>query len=185
PDAPWLCVGSIEPRKNHAALLDAYLTYRGLVEEPRPLVIAGGRGWSSQAIHARFDALRDRGVRYLGYVPDEDLPDLYGRAFALIQPSWHEGFGLPVVEAMGFGTPVLCSDIPTLREVAAPAALFFPPHSPDHLAQLMARLEEDPALVSDLSRRSADRAGAFSWQKTAAAAVAFYRHICETVPPLR
>lgn len=178
-DAPWLCVGSIEPRKNHSALIDAYLAYRDLVSNPRRLVIAGGQGWSNEGIHDRIRNAANEGIEYLGYVPDEELPELYSGAFALVQPSWHEGFGLPVIEAMGFGTPVICSDIPTLREVAGDAAVFFPPGDPAMLAKAMARLDDDPNLAKQLSDKSAERSADFSWEKTARQAVAFYREILQ------
>lgn len=173
--APWLIVGSVEPRKNHAAALDAFEAYLERSAYRRPLVIAGGRGWKSDALHDRIAALASRGapVRYLGYVSDRQLAELYAGAFALLAPSWHEGFGLPVVEAMGFGLPVLAADRTSLPEVGGSAGRYFPPDQPAVLAHLMLALETDPANHARLAATSLARSADFSWAATAKSVLEF------------
>lgn len=177
-DAPWIAVGSIEPRKNHAVLLDAYDRYARAVPQPRRLRVIGGRGWKSEALHARFQAIASEGrIDYAGYLPEPELARAYRSAFALVQPSWHEGFGLPVVEAGAFGLPVIASAIPSLRETAGDAALFFVPSSAEALAAQMIRLHLDAALERDRSQASLHNGRRFDWGKSAATALEFYRSL--------
>ncbi len=173
--APWLVVGSLEPRKNHAAALDAYEIYHEHSTLRRPLVLAGGRGWKSAALHARLDEFKARGfpVRYLGYVPDHELAALYASSYALIAPSWHEGFGLPLVEAMTAGLPALASERASLPEVGGSAAIYFPPESPAALADAMLALENEPAAYLPRSAASLERSQAFSWAGTAKSVLEF------------
>jgi glycosyltransferase involved in cell wall biosynthesis len=173
--APWLVVGSLEPRKNHAAVLDAYEIYRAQAPRPRPLVLAGGPGWKSAAVQRRLAALRDRGapVNYLGYVPDSELAALYATSFALIAPSWHEGFGLPLVEAMTAGLPVIASERASLPEVGGRAALYFPPESPAALADAMLTLDSEPGAAASRAAASRERSLAFSWAATAKSVLEF------------
>lgn len=177
--APWLIVGSVEPRKNHAAALDAYEAYLARSTFRRPLVIAGGRGWKSEALHERIASLAARGVpvRYLGYVPESEFAALYAGAFALLAPSWHEGFGLPVVEAMGFGLPVLAADRTSLPEVGGDAGRYFPPDRPEVLAHLMLALESDPANHARLAAASLARSADFSWAGTAKSVLEFVERL--------
>ncbi|MBS0630715.1 MAG: glycosyltransferase family 4 protein [Verrucomicrobia bacterium] len=177
--APWLIVGSVEPRKNHAAALDAYEAYLAQSALRRPLVIAGGHGWKSDALHGRIAALAGRGVpvRYLGYVPERELAALYAGAFALLAPSWHEGFGLPVVEAMGFGLPVLAADRTSLPEVGGSAGRYFPPDQPELLARLMLTLEAEPASHARLAAESLARSADFSWAATAKSVLEFVERL--------
>ena len=173
--APWLVVGSLEPRKNHDAALDAYELYLAQSPRPRPLVLAGGSGWKSETVQRRLAALRDRGapVTYLGYVPDSELAVLYASSFALIAPSWHEGFGLPLVEAMTAGLPVLASERASLPEVGGRAALYFPPESPAALADAMLTLESEPGTSASRATASRERSRAFSWAATAKSVLEF------------
>lgn len=168
-DAPWLMVGSVEPRKNHAGALDAYELYVDRSERPRPLHLLGGRGWHSEAIHHRITAMRRRGLRvsYRGYVDDPTLRAAYRTARALLQPSWHEGFGLPVLEAFSQRLPVIASDRGSLPEVAGDAALLCSPGNPAQWAEQMLALDSDPGLVKRLVEAGGRRAEAFSWEKTA------------------
>jgi len=174
PDAPWLVVGSLEPRKNHAAALDAYELYHAEGGR-RPLVVAGGPGWKSADLHARLADLAARGrpVRYLGYVTDEALAGLYASAFALITPSWHEGFGLPLVEAMTAGLPVLASERASLPEVGGRAAIYFPPESPAALAAAMRSLDAEPATRAARAAASLERSREFTWAATAKSVLEF------------
>ncbi len=173
--APWLVVGSLEPRKNHAAVLDAFELYAAAAPRPRPLVLAGGPGWKSDALHARLAQLKERGcpVTYLGYVSDPELAALYATSFAAIVPSWHEGFGLPLVEAMTAGLPVLASERGSLPEVGGPAALYFPPEQPAALADAMQALERTPGAHAQRRAASLERSRAFSWAATAKSVLEF------------
>jgi len=169
PDAPWLVVGSLEPRKNHACALDAYEIYLERSSYRRPLAFAGGAGWKSEALHARLKSLADRNVpvRWLGYVPDTELAALYRSSFALLTPSWHEGFGLPLVEAMSSGLPVLASLRGSLAEVGGEAARYIAAENPEGYAAAMLALEADPAGYARRAEASLVRSHAFSWPKTA------------------
>ena len=127
----FLTVGSIEPRKNQETLINAYLVAREQHALP-PLVVLGRRGWGAERLYERLSSgsLSDRGIIYLENQPDSVLRWCYERASVVAFPSLHEGFGLPVVEALQLGKPVLVSDIPVFRE-AAPEARFVPPLSVD------------------------------------------------------
>lgn len=164
-DTPWLIVGSVEPRKNHSGALDAYEIYLERSSQRRPLVLAGGRGWKSDAVHARIEQLaaRDVAIRYLGYVPDADLAEHYRTSFALLAPSWHEGFGLPLVEAMSAGIPVLASDRGSLPEIGIEAARYISPDNPEGLAAAMLALEADPANYARRAQSALMRAQSFTW----------------------
>lgn len=178
PDAPWLCVGSIEPRKNHKTLLAAFGEYCRKARAARPLWIVGGRGWLSDETQAIMDSMAPEGlVRYLGYVSDDRLADLYSTCFALIQPSWHEGFGLPVLEAMSFGTPVICSNIPSHREVGGEAVLYCQPECVSAWTKAMNDLDNDVDHWRLLRDQSWSRQQLFSWDRSVEAALSLFREI--------
>ncbi len=174
----WLAVGTLEPRKNYETLLDALDLYWSRSPRPVPLRIAGGGGWKSDALKEHLATLEAQGrVERLGYVPDADLLRLYASARALVFPSWHEGFGLPVLEAMSQGAPVICSDRASLPEVGGEAAVYIDPGSAESICQAMLALESDPvrrARMAAASRRQAER---FSWERTARETLAFYRRV--------
>jgi len=169
PDAPWLIVGSVEPRKNHRCALDAYEIYFAQSQLRRPLVIAGGRGWKSEGLHARIAAMIARGlpVQAPGYVSDQELAALYGGAFGLLVPSWHEGFGLPLVEAMGAGLPAIASLRASLPEIGGDAPRYVAPENPEGFAAAMLALEADPEAYGRRARASLERGRDFSWTTTA------------------
>lgn len=167
--APWLFVGSIEPRKNVGTLLDAYERYADGRKDPRPLVLVGGAGWKSAATHARLRELATRlPVAWRGYVEDDELLRLYRSSFALLAPSWHEGFGLPPLEAMGQGLPVIASRAGALPETCgnAAAALIDPVRS-EQLAEAMLTLEGSPLSHRHAAGKGLERAAEFSWARTA------------------
>ena len=164
-----LAVGTLEPRKNLVRLVRAF-------EQIAPnypdlhLVIAGGRGWRDDAIHAALgDSPARARIRSAGYVSKDALRVLYGDAQALCYPSLYEGFGLPVVEAMAAGTPVLTSRGSSLDEVAAGAALAVDPLSVQAIAAGIVRLLDDPELCASLRAKGRARAAALSWTATAKA----------------
>jgi glycosyltransferase involved in cell wall biosynthesis len=174
----WLSVGSLEPRKNISTLLAAYQLYAESRPDPRPLWLAGPAGWKNEAIAAQLRSLEARGlVRRLGYVPDDELTQLYRNATALLYPSWYEGFGLPVLEAMSQGCPVICSNRASLPDVAGDAALYVDPADPRGLLGAMLHIERDPAARAGAIQRGLVQATRFSWEKTAAATLAFYRRV--------
>ena len=113
----------------------------------------------------------------VGYVDEEDLRALYRGALALVLPSFHEGFGLPIIEAMASGTPVACSDIPVFREIASEAALYFDPHDHGTISRSILKLVRDPALRLELARLGRVRAAPFNWERTAQLTMDYYQYI--------
>lgn len=168
PERFLLCVGSVEPRKNLTTLLSAYERLPQAIQRETPLVLAGFSGWNNTAIMAHIQRLGQR-VRYLGFVEDADLAALYNLAAAFAYPSLYEGFGLPPLEAMACGAPVVISTDPALTEVCQDAALAVPAQDADALAHALERLLTDDALAQALRQRGQARAQAFSWQASATA----------------
>ena len=163
-----LQVGTIEPRKNVATLLAAWPRLRALLPDAPPLVLCGKLGWRQESIERALARAGAEGwLRRLGYVPDETLRTLYGRAAAVVCPSVYEGFGLPLVEAMAAGTPLVCSDIPVFREVAADAAVFVPAADDEAWARAVAGVLSDPDRARELAARGSVRVRAFNWRHTA------------------
>lgn len=166
-----LSVGSLEPGKNRARLFRAYARLRQRLsgdEGGCPLVVVGQPAWRYEGDFELVGRLGlDGQVRFLGYVPDEELPALYSAATFMAFPSLYEGFGLPVLEAMACGAPVLASNTPATGEVARDAALLVDPLDVTALEQSMDRLLSDGALRAELRARGLERAKQFSWQRTA------------------
>ncbi len=173
-----LYVGSVEPRKNLLRLLDAFVQLHQSLPAYR-LVIVGARNyWKSSPIARAVERLALQGlVHFTGYIPDEALPALYNGASLFCFPSLYEGFGLPVLEAMACGVPVVTSSTTSLPEVAGDAALLVDPYHVDEIALAMRRILEDPALADDLRLRGLARASLFSWQKTALQTIAVYEKV--------
>jgi glycosyltransferase involved in cell wall biosynthesis len=164
----FLFVGSLEPGKNLSLLRDAYLTAETRGQSLPPLLIAGAR-WEG----VRGEGTPPGGWQYLGRIPDEHLIYLYRRALALVFPSKYEGFGLPIVEAMGLGCPVICSRVASLPEVAGDAA-FFADLTAESYCDALRALASDSARRSELVARGLEQAQKFSWTKCAAETVAVY-----------
>ena len=164
----WLGVGTVEPRKNYRLLIDAYKAVVNRGEDERPLLIAGGKGWLESDIgnFVHANGLADK-VRFLGYVTDEQLSMLYSSCFAFVYPSFYEGFGLPVLEAMSCGAAVICSNSTSLPEVAGDAALLIDPKSSRSLQQAMQELLHSRESVCRLRKAGAAQASKFSWRKAA------------------
>lgn len=182
PDRYLLFVGTLEPRKNVARLVEAYAHFCQVVgserqrdEFPR-LVLVGGKGWLYDKIFARVEALGlERDVLFPGYVPQTELPLWYAAATAFVYPSLYEGFGLPALEAMASGTPVITSSTSSLPEVVGDAAIVTDPTDVAALADAMARLASDESLQASLRVRGLERARSFTWAETARNTVASYR----------
>jgi glycosyltransferase involved in cell wall biosynthesis len=172
-----LFLGTIEPRKNLVRLLQAVEL---VGPEIGPLVLAGGRGWNNAPIRAALARLGRAGrVRDLGYVPDDLRPTLLAGARAFVYPSLYEGFGLPPLEAMACGTPVLTSNVSALPEVMGDAALFVDPEDVSELATALVRMWHDDTLRADLRARGLARARQFSWDRTARLTIDVYRSVLE------
>jgi len=172
-----LSVGNLEPGKNRGRLIAAYsrLREKGLQHH---LVIAGQRAWRYESELELVRRLRlDDVVHFLGYVDGADMPGLYSGADLLAFPSLYEGFGLPVLEAMACGTPVVTSSVSALPEVAGDAALLVDPKDVAGLAEAMERAVADEALRADLRARGLKRAGEFSWDKAARETVRVYEAV--------
>ncbi|GJG89163.1 hypothetical protein tb265_43440 [Gemmatimonadetes bacterium T265] len=179
PDGPYLLsLSTLAPHKNIPRLLRAFaeLVRAERVDDLR-LVLAGARGGGYDEILRELDqlgAVSDR-IRFAGYVDDEDLAPLYSGALAFVYPSYYEGFGLPPLEAMQCGTPVITGDRASLPEVVGDAGLMVDPYDVDALAQALLRVYRDEALRAELSRRAVARAGTFTWARFAERTVAAYR----------
>jgi len=173
-----LFVGNVEPRKNLVALIEAYGRMRTAIPRAPRLAIAGGAGWKNQAIHeaARTSSVT-ADIRFLGHVPDADLPPLVNGAVAFVYPSLYEGFGLPPLEAMACGTPVITSNRSSLPEVVGDAALLVDPDDRGALADAMAHVVSDAALREDLRARGLARARRYTWDETARRTVAVYEGV--------
>jgi glycosyltransferase involved in cell wall biosynthesis len=178
PDRFLLYLGTLEPRKNLVRLLEAYALLRrmrGPTETP-PLVLAGGKGWYYDEILSRVSALAlEDVVIFPGYVPQEDLPWYYRAAALFVYPSFFEGFGLPVLEAMACGAPVITTTASSLPEVAGDAALLIEPEDIEGMAMAMNRCLDDPDRVAAMRAAGIRRAAGFSWDKTATATADLYR----------
>lgn len=163
-DRPYLLfVGTLEPRKNLPGLFQAWR--KVLTRHPEyHLLICGDQPRVHHSADINFPPPN---VRLLGRVPDQDLPGLYNAAVCLVLPSWYEGFGFPVLEAMACGTPVIIARAGALPEVAGEAALQIDPHNPDDLAEALCRLIEDDHVRSELSERGLGRAAEYSWERSA------------------
>jgi glycosyltransferase involved in cell wall biosynthesis len=174
PQAFVFTLGTLEPRKNLVGLLRAYAR----LNKPRPpLYVAGGSGWHVGPI---FDTLRQLeladDVHFLGFVPEDELPLWYNSARLFAFPSLYEGFGLPVLEAMACGAPVVTSTAASLPEVGGNAAILVPAHDTERIAQEMARVLDDPRLRMELRAAGCIQASRFSWRAMTDQTVASYNH---------
>ncbi len=179
-----LFVGTLEPRKNVPGLL---LAYRMLLDQgatDRPLVLVGGKGWLYEEIFERSEALDlTEFVHFRHEVPTADLPALYTAASVLAMPSFYEGFGLPALEAMSCGTPVVVADRSSLPEVVGEAGLLVDPDDPEMIADMLNRAINDTALRARLREAGLKRAEAFSWERVARETHAIYENVlnrCES-----
>jgi alpha-1,3-rhamnosyl/mannosyltransferase len=174
-DRPYvLAVGTLEPRKNLERLIEAWASLSDDARGEHVLAVVGPRGWHDAPI---LDAARSAGARLLGHVSDEELRALYAGCACFAYPSLYEGFGLPVLEAMAAGAPVVTSNLSSLPEVAGDAALLVDPHDPRAIADAIGRVLGDPALADDFRAKGRDRARKFSWERTARETLALLRSI--------
>ena len=165
-----LCLGTLEPRKNITTLLHAFARLSPTLykESALHLVVAGARGWREQAIFQTVKRLGlEQTVYFPGFIDDEDLPALYGGALLFVFPSLYEGFGLPVLEAMGCGVPVITSITSSLPEVTGDAALLVDPYDVEGMAAAMADVVHSASLRDSLRQKGLARAQRFSWETAA------------------
>ncbi|MCY1272846.1 D-inositol-3-phosphate glycosyltransferase [compost metagenome] len=175
-----LFVGTIEPRKNIETLLNAYSRLPIGIRQRWPLLLTGYQGWQNEPVHDRItQAQREGWARYLGYVPGEDLPLLYSGTRLFVFPSLYEGFGLPVLEAMSSGVPVICSNSSSLPEVAGPAALMCEPLDVDALTGLLLKGLQDEDWRATAIPQGLAHAASFSWQHCAFQTVKVYQKVLE------
>jgi glycosyltransferase involved in cell wall biosynthesis len=174
PDQFILALSTLQPRKNLITLLRAWA--RLDASSRLPLVVAGAPGWKVDPI---FEEVRALGIadqmRFAGYAASDELALWYSAATLFVYPSLYEGFGLPVLEAMACGTPVVSSNASSLPEVAGDAALLVDPRDVDGLAAAIDRLAQDPTLRASLAKQGIERARQFSWARTARETVEVYR----------
>lgn len=174
PENYLLFVGSLEPRKNISLVIKAMQAGRDDI----PLVLTGWQGWGDKAWleEARAAGLARR-LFFTGYVPDADLAALYQGATALVYPSLYEGFGLPIVEAMAVGCPVICSRAASMPEVAGEAALLIDPRRSEELAAAIATVTGESAAAAELRQRGFCQAARFSWERTARETLAVFQKV--------
>jgi glycosyltransferase involved in cell wall biosynthesis len=173
-----LYVGTIEPRKNLPTLLEAFARRRIAGDLPHQLVCAGPYGWLSDDVEQQIDRLRIRdAVRFTGYVPFDDLPAIYNLAEMFVFPSVYEGFGLPVIEAMACGVPVLTGHVEALTEVAGDAAERVDARDVDALGDAIVALAGSRDRREELTRLGLQRAATFSWARAAAETLNVYRSV--------
>jgi glycosyltransferase involved in cell wall biosynthesis len=161
-------VGNVEPRKNLPRLLKAFLSLRGRLKGQAQMVISGQEGWLTRRLHGeigRLDLGQD--VIFTGYLPQEELPLMMNAACAFVFPSLYEGFGLPALEAMSCGTPLITSNLSSLPEIVGDAALLVEPKDEEQIAEAMWRVFEDAQLRQRLSSLGLEQAARFSWPKAA------------------
>ena len=162
-----LSVGTVQPRKNYIRLITALAALRASGHDVG-LVIVGGKGWLEDPI---YEAIRSTGmtdyVHMTGFADDADLPALYSQALITALPSLYEGFGIPVLESMACGTPVLTSNVSSLPEVAGDAAIMVAPSDQDAITEALERMITDADLRADLARRGLERAQMFTWAAAA------------------
>lgn len=173
-------VSTIEPRKNVPGLLKAY---RGLLDAYKlkvKLVLAGGQGWLSDEVLATVEKLNlSEQVRFLGRVPSADLPFLYNAARLLVHPSFYEGFGLPPLEAMACGTPVVVSNVSAMPEVVGDAGVMVDPNDISEMTVGMYRVLTDDQLRAEMIHKGLARAACFSWDKAAHQTLELYARVIQ------
>jgi glycosyltransferase involved in cell wall biosynthesis len=177
PEKFILFVGLLEPRKNLPLLLKAYAQLLKIEDAPR-LVIVGRPGWGYKEILQQIDVLnlKDK-VHFTGYVPAQDMPIVYNLAQVFVYPSIYEGFGLPPMEAMACGTPVITTDVSALRDHVGEAGILIPSQDEEALVQAMRKILLDPDLRKLLSLRGRQQVANFTWKRTALETLKVYQYV--------
>jgi alpha-1,3-rhamnosyl/mannosyltransferase len=179
----FLCIGTLQPRKNIHRVIDAYQSLPAQVRQTHDLVIVGRNGWGSESLVQRLQSVSSSsGVRWLGAVPDLDKRALLQSATALVFPSLSEGFGLPVLEAFASQTPVIASNTTSLPEIATDAALLVDPCDTQAIAHAMQHIANNPSHAAHLSSQGLVRAQHYSWQTCAQQTTAIYHRMLGRSP---
>ncbi|MEZ4922475.1 MAG: glycosyltransferase family 1 protein [Crocinitomicaceae bacterium] len=164
----FVFVGALHPRKNLNKLFEAFEAFKKETSSPTQLVIVGEKLWKDSSIEELYNSLECKhDIQFTGHLALEDLTKAVGGAKALVFPSYFEGFGIPLVEAMKAGVPVTCGNLTALPEVAGDAALFFDPFNINDIADCLKKLDTDANLCEQLSKVGLERSKEFSWDKTA------------------
>lgn len=184
PDNYVLYLGINKPHKNLVSLVKAWAKIiRDFPTNWGKLVIAGA--WDDRYLESKLlasDLNLNQDILFLGPIPEKDLPGIYGGARLFVFPSLYEGFGLPVLEALSCGTPVACSRVSSLPEVAGEAAVYFDPNDPDNIAEVLIYSLENKDFIEELKSRGKEQAAKFSWQRTAHLTGQVYRQVSSSSP---
>ena len=167
-----LSVGTLEPRKNLSSLIKAF----GALNPQEKLVLVGPKGWKTGELETLIEHHKDK-VKVLGYVPDKELPSLYQEALCLVYPSFYEGFGIPILEAMSCGTPVIISNTSSMPEVGGKAAVYINPHSVTSIEKALRKFIEDPLLKMKYKKLVLEQSKKFSWKKSAEKLMKIYHSL--------
>ncbi len=171
-----LAVGNIQPRKNLIGLIQAFAILKSQGLASMPLVMVGKSRWQVREVYQAVEANNlENQIIFTGYVPEQDLVLLYNAAKVFVYPSFYEGFGLPVLEAMACGTPVITSNRASLPWVAGEAALLIDPDKPNELAEALTKVLTNDNLAKEMSRKGLEQAARFSWDDTATLTLAAYQ----------
>jgi len=174
----FLLLGTLEPRKNISTVLEAFLNLPRAVRQQCPLVIVGMRGWHTSELEKKLASLVKVGeVRVLGYLSDLDLRYILAGAMALLYPSIYEGFGLPPLEAMACGIPVIASNVSAIPEVVADAGILVDPYAPEQFSNAMMTIIDSPTIRSSYASKSLSRSRMFGWDKCAIETYRVYNEV--------
>jgi len=166
PERFILSVGSIEPRKNLLGLLNAYNLLSEDYKSEYKLVLVGFKGWENSAVMEVIDKNKEH-IHYLGFISDEELAKVYNLASCFVYPSFYEGFGLPPLEAMACGTPVVTSNLSSMPEVCQDAVVYCDPHKVDDIKEKIEFVLQDASLQKEMIEKGIKRASEFTWEKSA------------------
>ena len=174
----FLYLGTIEPRKNLERLIEAYRILLDKDINVPSLVMAGGKGWLNSGIYQKVTELHlEDKVKFTKYIPDEDMCPLINGATAFVFPSIYEGFGMPPLEAMACGVPVISSGAASLPEVVGDCAVIVDAYSPQSICDGMYKIYSDEKLRADLKKRGPERAARFTWEQSASALHDIYKEV--------
>lgn len=175
PEEFILYTGSIEPRKNLIGLIRAYLSLEDNIKKSVKLVLAGFEGWRNNEIIEMIN--KENAIKYLGYVPEKDLGKIYNLASVFVYPSFYEGFGLPPLEAMACGCPVIVSKGSSLPEICGDAAYYIDPYNIDSIREGLVKVLIDDSVKKDLREKGIKRAMHFSWESSAREHLKFFLEV--------
>lgn len=180
PERYILFIGSLEPRKNVSTLIHSYSRLPERLKREFSLVVAGAKGWKNSDIYSTVKKIgvEDK-VRFAGYIDKDDISAVYSMATVFVYPSLYEGFGLPILEAMACGTPVITSNTSSMPEVAGTAAEFITPTDTEEITEALRRVLEDETLMLDMRRRGLERSSKFTWERCARETLEVYKKVFE------